>query len=149
MAKLVKPGSQGEEILVVPNLVGSRDLVVVPGLANFTVGDIKGSDEDDGTTVEFRAEMFVGPLWRNLEDVSPQVSISGYRHDSPDTVDKVGHFVHECTWEFKTSPPPQRIKLIYRFSLWGGDDAIIDQLSYQLTAFGEMWPGQDFVGPGK
>ena len=75
--------------------------------------------------------------------------ISGYRHDSPDTADKAGHTALECTWEFKASPPPQRIKLIYRFALWGGDDAKVDQLSYQLTAFGEMWPGQNFDGPGK
>src|SRR5262245_43866864 len=120
---LVKPPFQSEQTLVVANLVDSRDLVVVSGHANFTVGHIKGSDEDDGATVGFRAEMFVGPLWRYVKDVSPQVLISGYRHDSPDTADQAGHTGLECTWEFKASPPPQRIKLIYRFSLWGGDDA--------------------------
>lgn len=122
--------------------------MVVSGFGNFTVGAIKGSDEDDHTTVEYRAEMLVGPLWRSVIDVSPQVFISGYRHDSPDTADAVGYSVKECTWEF-VGTPPRKIKLLYQFWLWGGEEAMIDQLSYQLTAFGELWPGQNFDGPGK
>jgi hypothetical protein len=144
-----QPASQAKEQSLRVNLSGTPggeggpDLVVVSGYAYYG-GELTGSEDDDMLAVEYVAEMLVGPIWLRLADVSPTVTISGYKSPEADEADLMWINVHSCTWEFPEAPDPKRIRLIVGLSIGGGEKASVLTLAYHLVARGMLEPGQNF-----
>lgn len=121
-----------------------RDVVVVSGYANYSEANIIGSSDSDLLFIPYEMMLWVGPRWRELNDVSPTAFISGFRHYSSDEADMTGMEINECRWEFPDPNPTQQIRLIVKAYMFGGTDAYLTGLGYHLTARGWLMPNQDF-----
>ncbi|HEX9318544.1 MAG TPA: hypothetical protein VF884_06380 [Nitrososphaeraceae archaeon] len=88
-----------------------RDFVVVSGHVPF--GDeIKGSEENDWTYVDYELHISVGPFWdvigKDKGDVCPIDTIAGYHHASPDTADSAVYGINFCGWTVPDVPSVQK-----------------------------------------
>ena len=124
------------------------DVVVVSGYAHYHNSQLQGSSDGDLVGVPYVVRLFVGPSWRDLNDVSPSAFIAGFRHYDSDEADMSGRELESCTWEWVGGPdnPDQQIRLIMSLYLFGGPSADVTVIGYHLTARGWLLtqPPQDF-----
>lgn len=120
------------------------DVAVVSGYAGYYQSQILGSSDSDYAGVQYELRLWVGPQWRDLNDVSPTAFVSGFRHMSSDEADMTGMELTECRWEFPDPNPTRQIRLIIKVLMMGGDDANLTGVGYHLTARGSLMPNQDF-----
>ena len=121
-----------------------RDVVVVSGYANYSEANIIGSSDSDLLFIPYEMMLWVGPRWRELNDVSPTAFISGFRHYSSDEADMTGMEINECRWEFPDPNPTQDHGSMYGRSFEDPDGHIWEvmwmDLAAHLAAAGEPVP---------
>ena len=152
MAIIEPSGLEKEENLDIP-VSGNVDCRVVSGYANFVLfpvnnigGPTPANDAPSGSSLsdaEWEAHevhMVVGPRWRAVRDVSPSVSIAGYKFDDSDEADDSGFHIDTCEWDTVGLPPPdtnfEKIRLKVNLRARGGRGFDVTKLSYQLVAVG-------------
>ena len=144
------PSHQKEEWLhfqVQPPQGQGPDVAVVSGYVDWDPeSPMTGLSESDVNHAWYEARYFVGPRWRQINDVSPIAFIAGYSHYSSDEADSTGMRLLRCRWEWIEGPqnPKQQIQLVVTVMVAGGPDAHCRSLGYQLTARGWLLPDQDF-----
>jgi hypothetical protein len=121
-----------------------KDVAVVSGYASYHQDQIRGSDESDYADVPYEVTLWVGPKWRELNDVSPTAHLAGFAAYEADEAQMTGMEIHECRWEFPDPNPTQQIRLIIKLVMMGGEHAYLTVLGYHLTARGWLMPNQDF-----
>jgi hypothetical protein len=127
------------------------DVVVVSGYAGYDyasqdTGRMQGGENSDFEMLNYDVRLFVGPRWRQVNDVSPIAFIAGYSHASSDEADATGMRLSTCTWAWIEGPenPTQQIQLQMLVEVMGGPDAEVRAIGYHFTARGWLLPNQDF-----
>jgi hypothetical protein len=121
-----------------------QDVVVVSGYASYYQDQMSGSEENDYADVPYEITLWVGPKWRELNDVSPTAFLAGFQAYEADEAQMTGMEIQECHWEFPDPNPTQQIRLIVKAVMMGGEHAHMTVVGYHLTARGWLKPNQNF-----
>lgn len=125
--------------------VGGKDVVVVSGYKYYTDTVLTGSTESDSKANHYECHIYVGPKWRDLDGVSPVVTVSGFSHYNSDDAEDTGYGVDLCKWSWEMPQDPsegRRIMLIVFLHVRGGTDLSIRGFAYHLVARGSLMLGQ-------
>ena len=111
--------------------------VIVQGSVDTT--DILKGNESDQHIETYDVRLLVGPLWQNVENVVPKVTIDRFHSSNPDQDDFMTWGVQNLTWdtigELGPSNDELRIRLNFLVKIQG-EYAQIKRLGYYLLASG-------------
>lgn len=115
----------------------SGDHVVASGTMNLG-GVVIGTSDEHFEDYEIRA--VVGPWWKDVQNVVPLVTASGFNQDDWDEVDEAGWTIRELTWDTvggNQAPhlDEERIRLKFHLAV-KGEGSSVTYVSYYFTARG-------------
>lgn len=123
-------------------LVTGGHVAVISGYAIFEMngqaepdGLFLGPNEDDDNIGKWTVEVVVGPLWRDVRQVSAIVTPSGIVSLDSDEVDHSRWVVRSLVWDTVGRAGGERIQLVFKTEIQGASNGFVN-FAYQLTATG-------------
>ena len=96
--------------------------------------NLLGDDDDIEKT---KVEVIVGPLWRDVRQVSALLTGAGIVSGDSDEVDHSCWVVRSLTWDVVQEPGGERIRLKFRVEVQGIENGFVN-FGYQFTATGSL-----------